>query len=62
MDKFTVTRQFRGATYQITVLDPAGIGCGRVRLTVDGQSQAGRVVPYAAAGKTVTIHAGLEKL
>jgi cellobiose phosphorylase len=50
---FTVTRKCRGATYLIRVKN-SGSG-GAAKLTVDGQAIAGDLVPYAAAGATVTI-------
>jgi cellobiose phosphorylase len=51
--EFTVTRQCRGATYQIRVKN-SGQG-GKPKLTVDGQAVAGNLVPYAPAGKTVKV-------
>jgi cellobiose phosphorylase len=50
---FTVVRKCRGAEYRITVSNEA---TGRpARLVVDGQPIDGTLVPYAPAGKVVTI-------
>jgi cellobiose phosphorylase len=51
--KFTVTRKCRGAEYKINVKN-SGKG-GAPKLTVDGKPITGDLVPYAAAGSTVTI-------
>ena len=52
---FTVTRQYRGATYRITVEKAVG-STGRVgSLTVDGERVDGTVVPAAPAGSTVEV-------
>jgi cellobiose phosphorylase len=52
---FTVTRQFRGATYRIIVEKAVG-ATGRVRsLTVDGAPVDGTVIPPAPAGATVEV-------
>ena len=51
--EFTVTRVCRGATYRIHVRNLRGNG--DVKLSVDGQAIAGHLVPYAAAGETVSI-------
>ena len=54
---FTATRHFRGATYQISVHDPAGAG-GRVsRLLADGKPVAGTLLPVAPVGATVMVEA-----
>ncbi len=51
--EFTVTRKCRGATYQIHVKN-SGKG-GKARLTVDGKSIEGEVVPWAAPGAVVKV-------
>jgi cellobiose phosphorylase len=57
---FTATRHFRGATYDITVRNPARRP-GRVRgLRVDGRPAAGTLVPPAPHGATVTVEAVIE--
>ena len=54
---FTATRQFRGATYQISVRDPAGAG-GRVsQLLAGGEPVAGTLLPVAPVGATVLVEA-----
>lgn len=53
---FTVTRHFRGASYQIEVRNPAGVQKGVQRLTVDGRDlPPGALVPVVPAGKTVRV-------
>jgi cellobiose phosphorylase len=54
---FRAVRRFRGATYQISVRNPAG-ATGRVaRLVVDGVTIDGTLVPPAAPGATVRVEA-----
>ena len=43
---FSVTRQFRGATYYITVQNPNHVQKGIQSLTVDGKAVEGHVVPF----------------
>ncbi len=50
-DGMSVTRQFRGAKYNITVKNPNHICKGVKEITVDGKAVSGCVVPYEA-GKT----------
>ena len=57
MPGFTVTRQYRGATYVITVDNSAGVQKGVRSLTVDGQAAEGNVIPVAAPGATVRVTA-----
>ena len=57
---FTATRQFRGATYEITVRKAEGV-TGRVRcLTVDGESLDSTVLPPAPPGSVVRVEAEVE--
>jgi cellobiose phosphorylase len=49
-DGFTVTRVFRGATYQITVRNPDHVCKGVASLEVDGQPLDGNIVPIFADG------------
>jgi cellobiose phosphorylase len=58
---FTVTRRFRGATYDITVrkADTAGTAGAPCRLIVDGHPIEGTLVPLAAPGLTVQVEAVL---
>ncbi len=56
---FNVTRQFRGATYNIAVENPDGICKGVKRMTVDGSPMDGNLVPLAAEGTVVEVHVTL---
>ncbi|MBO4280845.1 MAG: glycosyl transferase, partial [Lachnospiraceae bacterium] len=49
-DGFKAVRQFRGATYNITVKNPNHVCKGVKSLTVDGQAVAGNVIPVLGAG------------
>jgi cellobiose phosphorylase len=51
-DGFTVTRQFRGATYVITVRNPDHVCRGVKQMVVDGQSIAGNRLPIFNDGRT----------
>ncbi len=54
---FTATRRFRGATYEISVRNPARIS-GRVgQLTVDGTPVPGTLLPLAPPGAVVRVEA-----
>ncbi len=48
---FTITRSFRGATYNIQVQNPDNVQKGIARLIVDGTEVSGNVVPFEE-GKT----------
>ncbi|MDE6729784.1 MAG: glycosyl transferase [Oscillospiraceae bacterium] len=52
-DGFTAERQFRGATYKITVKNPDHVNKGVVSMTVDGEAVDGNVIPAKEAG---TVH------
>jgi cellobiose phosphorylase len=53
---FTATRRWRGATYAITVKNPAGVNKGVKSLSVDGKAlPAGAAVPAFADGKTHSV-------
>ncbi|MDE5885711.1 MAG: glycosyl transferase [Oscillospiraceae bacterium] len=52
-DGFTAERQFRGATYKITVKNPDHVNKGVVSMTVDGETVDGNVIPAKDAG---TVH------
>ena len=45
MDGFTVTRKFRGDTYNITVTNPDHVMKGVKSITVDGKPLSGNVLP-----------------
>ena len=57
---FSVTREFRNAKYQIAVTNPHHLGQGVRRLTVDGRSLAGNIVPVFADGSLHRVEAALE--
>jgi cellobiose phosphorylase len=54
IERFTVWRTCRGASYEIRVRN-AGGGSSAPRLTVDGEPLEGDVVPYAKRGATVVV-------
>jgi cellobiose phosphorylase len=56
-DGYEVTRRFRGATYVIRVANPRRVCRGVPRLTVDGRTVAGAMVPVAPEGATVRVEA-----
>jgi N,N'-diacetylchitobiose phosphorylase len=60
-DEYQVTRQYRGATYQITVKNPNRLSSGIQRMTVDGKLVEGNRIPIARSGRTVKVEAVLEQ-
>ena len=52
---FTVTRRYRGATYNIKVDNTAGVEYGVKRVIVKGHEQQGKVISPAHAGETVDV-------
>ncbi|MBI9019756.1 MAG: glycosyl transferase [Verrucomicrobia bacterium] len=56
---FTLTRKFRGATYQISVKNPAGVSRGVKSVAVDGHPIDGNIVPVAEAGAVVAVEVTL---
>ena len=55
-DKATMTREFRGATYEISISNPEKkFKADKVLLTVDGEEICGNVVPDFKDGKTHTV-------
>ena len=52
---FSVTRKFRGATYNIVVTNPEQVSKGVASLTVDGRAVPGQVIPLLEAGATSLI-------
>jgi len=52
---FTVTRRFRGTEYQIHVRNPNGLSRGVARLTVDGQTIEGNIIPLSAGEGPVRV-------
>ena len=53
--RFTVTRRYRGAVYEITVENPDGAEKGVRSVTLDGCPVEGSVLPVQAAGKRVSV-------
>ncbi len=51
-DGYRVTRQFRGATYDITVENPQHVSSGIASIMVDGQLAESNILPVFADGKT----------
>jgi len=56
-----VERQYRGATYKITIRNPHGVECGRVELTLDGKPFEGNLLPASEKGKIHQVIATLCK-
>ena len=52
---FRVRRRFRGADYDIEVLNPEGVSSGIRSLSVDGRQINADVVPVATVGTTVQV-------
>ena len=52
---FSVTRQYRGAEYRISVKNPSGVSSGVKELFVDGRLIEGNVIPIAPAGSLVEV-------
>jgi cellobiose phosphorylase len=55
-DGFRVTREFRGAIYQIEVKNPDHICSGVHTVKVDGQEIQGNLLPILEPGKTQHVH------
>jgi len=56
MNRFTVTRKFRGDTYEIHVDNSAGVCKGVKEITVDGSAIAGDVISPIGDGKVHVVH------
>lgn len=56
---YSVTRQFRGAEYQITVENPNGVCKGVKSMTVDGVAIEGNTIPLAQEGSTIKVNVTL---
>ena len=52
---FTVTRQYRGATYVIEVDNASGVEKGVASVTVDGRAMDGNILPVLAEGQTARV-------
>ena len=44
-DGYTITREFRGDIYKITVKNPKHVSTGVAKLTVDGKEVEGNILP-----------------
>jgi len=51
-DEYSVSRVFRGTTYEITFKNPNNTGSGVSAITVDGEAVEGDVIPFIAGGGT----------
>ncbi len=56
MNRFTVTRKFRGDTYEIHVDNSAGVCKGVKEITVDGNAIAGDVISPIGDGKVHVVN------
>ena len=52
LGRFHAERRYRGAVYQITVRQPAGVEHGVAHITCDGVPVSGTVLPIAEPGRT----------
>ena len=59
MNKYAVTRRFRGTTYKITIANPSGVNRGVKRILVDRQEIAGNRLPLFADSKQHTVEVTL---
>jgi cellobiose phosphorylase len=57
--EYTVTREYRGAIYNITIKNPAGVCKGVGSLTVNGETVQGNVVPVQVEGSVNTVEVTL---
>lgn len=53
--RYTVSRQFRGATYQITIKNPEGKMKGIASLSLNGEEVDGNIVPLQPAGSICVV-------
>ena len=56
---YKVTRKFRGATYEIEIVNTNGVQKGVKELYIDGVKTEGNIVPMAKAGQTIKVKAVL---
>ena len=56
--EYNVRRRFRGALYDITVLNPDGVCKGVRSITMDGASIEGRLLPLIPGDHKVTVILG----
>ncbi len=57
---FTATRRFRSKSYQIVVHNPDGVCSGIARMTVDGKSIPGNLIPLDLPGTNIISKRGWE--
>ena len=53
--RFTITRRYRGAVYEITVENPEGVEKGVCSVILEGRRVEGNVLPVQPAGKRVSV-------
>lgn len=58
-DGFKVSREFRGAVYDITIKNPNHVNKGVVSVVVDGAAQDGNILPVFGDGKTHAVEVTL---
>ena len=60
-DKASITREFRGATYEISISNPENkFKADKVEITVDGSAINGNIIPDFKDGKTHTVVATIK--
>jgi len=52
---YSISRKFRGTTYNIAIKNPAGVCKGVKSLTVDGVAMSGNTIPLQAPGKECVV-------
>jgi cellobiose phosphorylase len=50
-DGYSVTREFRGDRYQITIKNPNHVSTGVTKMMVDGKEVQGNIIPLAGDKK-----------
>ena len=56
-EEFSVTRKFRGSTYNIKISNPSHVKKGIVSFIVNGKPVEGMIVPLFQNGSTVVVEA-----
>ena len=56
--EYTVTRRFRGASYEITFQNPSGVCCGIKEMTLDGSTVEGNLIPHSPGDHKVVVTLG----
>jgi len=56
--EYTVRRKFRGASYEIKIMNPSGVCKGVASMTVDGVPVEGNTIPFAPGVHTVEVVLG----